>query len=99
MGRDLPQDALDAGVSAVRATRGVIEGAVKRVRGGDHGDAIPSSEATHEHSAREEGCPPVILTAAQTEQFNEIAATPAPSNKQAAAKRKSPAKARRAARA
>lgn len=97
-GKDLPQGALDAGASAVRATRNVIEGAVKRVLGSEPEKAIQStsSKATHEHSAREEGCPPVVLTAAQTEQLNQMGVVSAPAKK-ATAKR--PAKARKVARA
>jgi hypothetical protein len=71
-GSDLRQGAVGAGASVVRAARDVVDRAVKRVRGNDHDRAIPSSEATHERSAREEGCPPVILTANQTKQLNQI---------------------------
>jgi hypothetical protein len=96
--RDIPQGMVDAGVSVVRLVGDVADSAVKRVRSSEPEKAIQStsSKATHEHSGREEGSPPVILTAAQTEQLSQMGASPAPSKKGAA---KRTAKARKVARA
>lgn len=47
-------------------------------RKGDDGDRRPilSSEDSHERSGREEGSPPVQLTAEQTDQFEQLTRTP-----------------------